>query len=442
MTYRYDDTPSRGSRIQDPSIDAWFRELRGDAPPPPEPRSAAAASRKRQRELDTEVEAWFRGGPDMDPRMEPPVDSWTVDTRAWAPDWDTGSTSYVPRATTNGGGHHRHAARDRRTTGEQPRVPEHRPAPAPMPAHPDSRPVVSDGRPITGEQPRIAERRPMQRAIDARAMAPQPTEQPPAEIRDLNEAREARALRATGPRTPAPNPSVTVAHDYDGDPFGGHGPDFDAYGEPPGADYHPSPIPAAPLPPAAPAVLPAARTGVPYAAAPSPAPAYVPAPVSPPMGYAAAPSTAPSFGDYSPDLAPSHPGYPPAPYTNGSLAAAPSYPEHHDVPAYDSLLPEPRQPDSQFDVVLPDPAGNPMLAFKHGQWFKLGAGGITSSPITVRSAVLEYSDMAGSVVQILCWWMRENSRRERSLDIATELALAVTELTHIADLRSKTPAFY
>jgi hypothetical protein len=38
--------------------------------------------------------------------------------------------------------------------------------------------------------------------------------------------------------------------------------------------------------------------------------------------------------------------------------------------------------------------------------------------------------------------MRENSRRERSLDIATELALAVTELTHMADLRTKTPAFY
>jgi hypothetical protein len=160
------------------------------------------------------------------------------------------------------------------------------------------------------------------------------------------------------------------------------------------------------------------------------------------LGYAAVPSTAPSYGDYSRDLGASQQGYGPTPYTNGSLAAAPSYPEPPDIPPYDSLLPEPRPADSQFDVVLPDPAGDPMLAFKNGQWFKLGAGGITSSPITVRSAVLEYSDMAGSVVQILCWWMRENSRRERSLDIATELALAVTELTHMADLRTKTPAFY
>jgi hypothetical protein len=439
MSYHYDDTPSRGSRIQDPSIDAWFRELRGDAPPQPEPRSAAAASRKRQRELDTEVEAWFRGDPDVDPRLEPPADSWTVDTRTWAPDWDTGSTSYVPRETTDGGGHHRHA-RDRRSTGEQPRVPERRPAPAPVLA-------PSDGRPSTGEQPRLAERRPMPRAIEARAMGSQSTEQRQAEIRDLNEAREARAARTVGPRTPSvPNQGATVApHGYDSDPFGGYGAGYDPYREPPGADYHPPTAPAAPAAHAPPAMLPDAGPGVPYsgsAAAPSPAPAYVPAPASPPLGYPATPSTAPAFGDYSSGLGAGQHGRAPAPYTNGSLAAASSYPEPHDIPSYDSLLPEPRQADSQFDVVLPDPAGSPMLAFKNGQWFKLGAGGITSSPITVRSAVLEYSDMAGSVVQILCWWMRENSRRERSLDIATELALAVTELTHMADLRTKTPAFY
>src|SRR5262245_4367249 len=259
MSYQYDDTPSRGSRIQDPSIDAWFRELRGDAPPPPEPRSAAAASRKRQRELDTEVEAWFRGGPDLDPRLEPPpADSWTVDTRSWAPDWDTGSTSYVPRATTNGG-HHRHAARDRRSTGEQPRVPEHRPAPPAVSA-------PADGRPSTGEQPRIAERPPMPRPIEGHAMGPQSPEQRQADIRDLNEAREARAARTTGPRTPpVPNQTATAAHGYDDDPFGGYGAGYDPYREPPGADYRASTIPSAPAAHPAPAVLPAARANAPYA---------------------------------------------------------------------------------------------------------------------------------------------------------------------------------
>jgi hypothetical protein len=286
----------------------------------------------------------------------------------------------------------------------------------------------------------------MPHTIEARAMDPLAEEQRQAEIRDLNEAREARAARTTGPLAPSvPNQSATVTHGYDDDPFGGYGSGYDAYREPPGTDYHTSTIPAAPAAHAMPAVLPAARANVPYAgsaAAPSPAPAYVPPPVSPPSGYPAVPPTAPAYGDYSSGPGAGPHGYASAPYTNGSLAAAPSFPEAHEVPSYDSLLPEPRQADSQFDVVLPDSAGDPMLAFKNGQWFKLGAGGITSSPITVRSAVLEYSDMAGSVVQILCWWMRENSRRERSLDIATELALAVTELTHMADLRTKTPAFY
>jgi len=121
-----------------------------------------------------------------------------------------------------------------------------------------------------------------------------------------------------------------------------------------------------------------------------------------------------------------------------ALAAAPSFaePVRPEPPSYDSMLPE-RRMDTQYDVVLPDSLGHPLLAFKNGQWFRFSAGGAGASPVTVRTAVLEHGDLAGSVVQIICWWMRENSRRERALDIATELALAVTELTHLAELRKK-----
>lgn len=446
MSYRYyDETPSRGSRIQDPSIDAWFRELRGDAPPAPEPRSAVAASRKRQRELDTEVEAWFRGGgPDVGPRPGPPTDSWDVDTRAWTPDWDNGSTAYLPRPASKGrGAHHRHAARDRRSTGEQPRVP------APLPAQPPAGPHVGpplDGRRSTGEQPRIAERRPQRRAIEARAIEARPSEPRAAEVHDLNEAREARAARVAAPRSSSSGPSMPAEAAYDTGPLGGYVSDYD-YADGSGPDYRTSMIPAPASSPAG--VLPTPPATIPAysatASAPSPVPAYIPAPTAAHAGYTAAPPSTQSFDGYSSGFGTAPHVQAPAPYSNGSLATASGYAEQHELPSYDSLLPEPRQPDrpdSQFDVVLPDTAGNPMLAFKNGQWFKLGAGGITSSPITVRSAVLEYSDLAGSVVQILCWWMRENSRRERSLDIATELALAVTELTHMADLRKKTPAFY
>jgi hypothetical protein len=448
MTYRYyDDTPSRGSRVQDPSIDAWFRELRGDAPPPPEPRSAAAASRRRQLELDTEAGAWVHRGGNAGPQMAPPVESWSVDTRAWTPDWDSGATTFMPRTNGRGGGHHRHAARDRRSTGEHPRVPERRQAP----------PGVPDGRRSTGEQPRIAERRPQPRAIEARAIEAPPAEQR-AEVRDLNEAREARAARVAGMHKAVPSPSVPSPSGpvYEHEPRGGgysHG--FDPYHDSSaGADYNviPAPLPAQPAAHAAPAPSlpapplpsppPAPVTDAPAAyASPSPAPAHIPGPA--PAPFESGPLGPPPFGNSPATTLAGRPYVSATPFTDGALATAPAPVEaQHEPPAYDSRLPEPRQSDSQFDVVLPDQAGDPALAFKNGQWFKLGAGGITSSPITVRSAVLDHSNLAGSVVQILCWWMRENSRRERALDIATELALAVTELTHMADLRQKTPAFY
>ncbi len=426
MSYRYyDDTPSRGSRVPDPSIDAWFRELRGDAPPPPEPRSAAAASRRRQRELDTEAEAWIRRGADAGPQTAPAAESWNVDTRTWLPDWDSGATSYMPR-TNGGGGHHRHAARDRRSTGEQPRVADRQP------------------------QPHVGDRQSPPRAIEGRHAEQH------AEVRDLNEAREARAARVAGAHNATPGPSVPSQAGpspadlvYEDPHRGGYDHGFDPYHDSfAGADY-PAPAPQAPAhaAPAAtlptPPPLPAPPPTVTHAPAASaaPVPAYVPAPA--PAAYASAPLGASSFGQTSTAFA-QHP-YVSSPYTDGALAAIATpttFADSYEPPSYDSRLPEPRQPDSQFDVVLPDPAGEPALAFKNGQWFKLGVGGITSSPITVRSAVLDHSDLAGSVVQILCWWMRENSRRERALDIATELALAVTELTHMADLRTKTPAFY
>lgn len=139
-------------------------------------------------------------------------------------------------------------------------------------------------------------------------------------------------------------------------------------------------------------------------------------------GMAAALAAAPSFAEQIPSLAEPMPSF-----------AEPMRPE---PPAYDSMLPE-RRMDTQYDVVLPDSLGHPLLAFKNGQWFRFSAGGAGASPVTVRTAVLEHGELAGSVVQIICWWMRENSRRERALDIATELALAVTELTHMAELRKK-----
>src|SRR5215475_387949 len=118
MSYRYyEDSPSRSPKpAADPSIDAWFRELRGDAGG--EGRPSTALARRGQPELDSEVEAWFRGDSPDGPQ------SWSVDTRAWSPEWDSGAapngngTRSGRPGDRNGTRAHKTVRMDRRTTGE------------------------------------------------------------------------------------------------------------------------------------------------------------------------------------------------------------------------------------------------------------------------------------------------------------------------------------
>lgn len=97
------------------------------------------------------------------------------------------------------------------------------------------------------------------------------------------------------------------------------------------------------------------------------------------------------------------------------------------LPPYDQSI---RDFERQYQVVLPDPVGKPAVGFREGSWFRLNSG--TPHPIPIRSAIILCPHAAGSVVQIICWWMRENSRNTRALDLATELALAVGELARKA----------
>ena len=104
MSRHYDDASGRGSRSADPSIDAWFRELRGDpagrgSNGPPARSASATRSRQHHHHVDRHFEDdWFRaeqarrsnGG-------NAPADSWSVDTRSWAPSWDNATTGYVAR---------------------------------------------------------------------------------------------------------------------------------------------------------------------------------------------------------------------------------------------------------------------------------------------------------------------------------------------------------
>jgi hypothetical protein len=97
------------------------------------------------------------------------------------------------------------------------------------------------------------------------------------------------------------------------------------------------------------------------------------------------------------------------------------------LPPYDQSI---RELERQYQVVLPDSVGQAALGFRDGVWFRLNGG--AARPVLIRSAILLCPHAAGSIVQIVCWWMRENAHTSRALDLATELALCVGELARKA----------
>ena len=97
------------------------------------------------------------------------------------------------------------------------------------------------------------------------------------------------------------------------------------------------------------------------------------------------------------------------------------------LPPYDQSI---RELERQYQVVLPDSVGQAALGFRDGVWFRLNGG--TPRPVLIRSAIILCPHAAGSIVQIVCWWMRENAHLPRALDLATELALCVGELARKA----------
>jgi hypothetical protein len=80
----------------------------------------------------------------------------------------------------------------------------------------------------------------------------------------------------------------------------------------------------------------------------------------------------------------------------------------------------------RFDVTLMGPLGEPEFGFAGGQWFSLT--GETAREVTVGEAILAHPDKAGPIVQLACWYLREKPSTGRALDLATEMAMAVSDL--------------
>jgi hypothetical protein len=92
-----------------------------------------------------------------------------------------------------------------------------------------------------------------------------------------------------------------------------------------------------------------------------------------------------------------------------------------------------RELERHYNVVLPDALGHPMLGFRDGTWFAIGPGGMPQ-PLSARSAIMRFPGSAGSIVQVMCWWMREFHTHPRAIDLATELAFTVSEMASMAGL--------
>jgi hypothetical protein len=105
--------------------------------------------------------------------------------------------------------------------------------------------------------------------------------------------------------------------------------------------------------------------------------------------------------------------WPPAP-------VVPETPAELTHPAPDEV------PASVYDVSLTGPLGTVDLGFTGGHWYSLA--GDESRPVTTGEAVRSHPELAGQIIQVVCWWMREHPKTDRALDLATELALAVSEV--------------
>src|ERR1700722_16887945 len=80
------------------------------------------------------------------------------------------------------------------------------------------------------------------------------------------------------------------------------------------------------------------------------------------------------------------------------------------LPPYDQSV---RDFERHYQVVLPDSVGQAAIGFRDGAWFRLNGG--APHPVPIRSAIIICPHAAGSIVQIVCWWMRENTRSPRAL---------------------------
>lgn len=112
-------------------------------------------------------------------------------------------------------------------------------------------------------------------------------------------------------------------------------------------------------------------------------------------------------------------------HPSGPLPRAGVWPPTGGVPESLASLVEPYAP-RRYDVTLMGPLGEPEFGFGGGYWYSLI--GEQAREVPVGDAINAHPDKAGQIVQLACWWLREQPSTARALDLATELSMAISAL--------------
>ncbi|MGQ0466868.1 MAG: hypothetical protein ACT4QG_16285 [Sporichthyaceae bacterium] len=110
-------------------------------------------------------------------------------------------------------------------------------------------------------------------------------------------------------------------------------------------------------------------------------------------------------------------------HPSGPLPQAGVWPPTSEVPDSPAELTIPSICEA-FDATLAGALGLAELGFRGGVWYSITDH--SSRPVTVAEAMRTHPQLAGQITQLVCWWMRQHPMSDRSLDLATELAIAVS----------------
>jgi hypothetical protein len=115
-----------------------------------------------------------------------------------------------------------------------------------------------------------------------------------------------------------------------------------------------------------------------------------------------------------------------ADHPSGPLPQAGEWPPSGGVPDSPAALTVPQISDA-YDVTLAGPLGMVELGFRAGFWFSVTDR--SERQVTVAEAMRRHPELSSQITQLVCWWMRQHPMSDRAMDLATELSMAVSEMS-------------